>query len=198
MSSHRRSCVGGRQEPRDAGGLKRAPHPPQGSIVVARASRVVVRRRPLSGRVLTMASRERHRQVESQRLFVCERCRRYVVVCARCDRGQRYCGRVCSQDARRENQRASNARYQATARGRRLHTARQARYRERRRQRLSSGSVTEQGRRRPPSASLRPWRRPSSRRCPACGAPQTPFLRLEPNSRPIRGLRPSRPAGRRL
>ncbi len=37
------------------------------------------------------------------RLYACARCRRLVAICSVCDRGQWYCGRVCSQRSRREN-----------------------------------------------------------------------------------------------
>ena len=53
---------------------------------------------------------------DSQRLFNCDRCSAQVAICGRCDRGQRYCGAVCAKEARRESQRASNRRYQATHR----------------------------------------------------------------------------------
>jgi hypothetical protein len=68
---------------------------------------------------------------DRQRLFNCERCSAQVVICGRCDRGQRYCGAACAREARRESQRASNRRYQATPRGRKLHAERQGRYRRR-------------------------------------------------------------------
>jgi hypothetical protein len=80
--------------------------------------------------------------MESQRLYTCARCHALVVICAACDRGNFYCGRICSARSRREKQRASNRRYQATERGRQLHAARAARYRRR----LAGHSgVTEQG-----------------------------------------------------
>jgi hypothetical protein len=130
-----------------------------------------------------MPALARTREVESQRLFSCARCRRKVVICSRCDRGQAFCGRTCAQAARRENQRASNRRYQATPRGRQLHAARQARYRNRLRQRPPDARVTEQGSLRPIPASLKPGRRPSTWCCPVCGATQTPFLRLDTKTR---------------
>ena len=67
------------------------------------------------------------------RLFACVRCRRLVAICSVCDRGQWYCGRMCSQQSRREKMRAAGRRYQATRRGRHRHATRQARYRHRRR-----------------------------------------------------------------
>jgi len=76
----------------------------------------------------------------SARLFLCARCRQQVVLCSRCDRGNRYCGPTCAQRARREAQRAAARRYQSSRRGQRTHAARQARYRQRQREK-----VTHQG-----------------------------------------------------
>jgi hypothetical protein len=65
-------------------------------------------------------------------------------VCSSCDRGQRYCGPACSQEARQERQREAGARYQRTPRGRRHHAARQALCR-RRQQQAEEKKVTHQG-----------------------------------------------------
>ena len=78
-------------------------------------------------------------EIESYRMFNCSRCGHLVGICTKCDRGNRYCGPVCAQEARVESRRRANRRYQATARGRRLHRERQARYRAHRRK------VTDQG-----------------------------------------------------
>ena len=74
------------------------------------------------------------------RLFHCARCRRQVLICRHCDRGNRYCGKRCSQAARRESVRAAGKRFQRSRRGRFAHAQRQHRYRQRRRQK-----VTHQG-----------------------------------------------------
>ena len=42
----------------------------------------------------------------SARLFNCARCRCQVVICSHCDRGNLYCGKRCSQAARRQSVRA--------------------------------------------------------------------------------------------
>ena len=76
----------------------------------------------------------------STRLFNCARCRRQVVICSHCDRGNIYCGKGCSQTARRESQREAGRRYQKTRRGGFAHAERQRRYRQRRR-----AKVTHQG-----------------------------------------------------
>ena len=76
----------------------------------------------------------------SARLFICARCRRQVVICSHCDRGNIYCGKQCSQRARHQSRREAGRRYQRTRRGRFAHAARQRRYRQRRR-----AKVTHQG-----------------------------------------------------
>ncbi len=50
----------------------------------------------------------------------------------RCDRGHIYCGKECSSQARRENLRAANRRYQRSFPGRLANAERQSRYRARR------------------------------------------------------------------
>ncbi len=70
----------------------------------------------------------------SARLFNCARCRCHVVICSHCDRGNIYCGKRCSETARRQSQREASGRYQRTRRGRfapmrrtRCHSTRRAR-----------------------------------------------------------------------
>jgi hypothetical protein len=63
---------------------------------------------------------------------VCARCREQVLLCSRCDRGQRYCGRACSLAARLESRRAAGRRYQRSRAGRLAHAARSRRWRQRR------------------------------------------------------------------
>ena len=76
----------------------------------------------------------------SARLFNCARCRCQVVICSHCDRGNIYCGKRCSQAARRQSVQAAGRRFQKSRRGRFAHAERQRRYRRRRRQK-----VTHQG-----------------------------------------------------
>ena len=76
----------------------------------------------------------------SARLFNCARCRCQVAICGHCDRGNIYCGKRCSQAARRQSQCEATRRYRKTRRGRFAHAERQRRYRQRRRQK-----VTHQG-----------------------------------------------------
>jgi hypothetical protein len=65
--------------------------------------------------------------------FTCARpeCRQIFFLCSRCDRGHRYCGACCRNEARRRSLREAGRRYQATRDGRFAHAARQRRYAER-------------------------------------------------------------------
>ena len=77
------------------------------------------------------------------RQFLCARCRLPVVLCSRCDRGNRYCGRACGHQARDDARRASASRYQRSYRGRLTHAARSRRWRQR--QAEAAQNVTHQG-----------------------------------------------------
>ncbi len=59
----------------------------------------------------------------------CARCHRLVVICSRCDRGQRYCSAPCAQVQRRRGLREARRRYQRTPLGARNNAARQKRWR---------------------------------------------------------------------
>jgi len=102
----------------------------------------------------------------SARLFNCARCRCQVVICSHCDRGNIYCGKRCSEAARRQSQREAGRRYQKTRRGGFAHAERQRRYRQRRR-----AKVTHQGS--PPDVAdetLPAESRASARRSPRRGS----------------------------
>ena len=71
------------------------------------------------------------------RLFNCARCVCQVVICSHCDHGQIYCAGDCAGTARTESVRQSGQRYQASHNGQLKHAARQARYRERQRQKVT-------------------------------------------------------------
>lgn len=45
------------------------------------------------------------------RRYLCAGCRKAVVICRYCDRGNRYCDRACSQAARQRHQHAAGQRY---------------------------------------------------------------------------------------
>jgi hypothetical protein len=66
----------------------------------------------------------------SARIFNCARCHRQVIICSCCDRGNIYCGPVCSQTSRKEHMRAAGKRYQKTYDGRMNHAKRQRRYKK--------------------------------------------------------------------
>ena len=68
-------------------------------------------------------------------------CGAIFFVCARCDRGQRYCSGTCRTAARRRQTHAANARYQRSEAGRLAHRARQKAYRAN----LARRHVTYQG-----------------------------------------------------
>ena len=62
-------------------------------------------------------------------MFNCARCQRLVVICRRCDRGQRYCSADCAQGQRRRSVRDAGRRYQRSPLGARNNAARQKRWR---------------------------------------------------------------------
>ena len=107
------------------------------------------------------------------RLFQCQRCHAQVVICQRCDRGQRYCGGDCAELSRQASRRRSVRRYQLTRQCRLKAAARQQRFRDRQQQsrtpscqpiRPVSAKVTHQG-----SASSGTCVSLSTRRWPAPG-----------------------------
>ena len=74
------------------------------------------------------------------RLYSCLKCHVQVIVCSFCDRGQIYCGELCSQAARAISCRRAEIRYQLTPKGKLNHALRQSRYRAREKEK-----VTDQG-----------------------------------------------------
>ncbi len=73
---------------------------------------------------------------DTARLYNCLRCRSQVMICRRCDRGNVYCSK-CAPIARRDAENRAAVRYQASAKGRLNHAARQRRYRERLNQKVT-------------------------------------------------------------
>ena len=69
----------------------------------------------------------------SSRLTTCadHRCNRPFAVRGGCDLERRFCSPQCASSSRRSSLRRAGRQYQATDRGRSLHAARQARYRDR-------------------------------------------------------------------
>jgi len=73
----------------------------------------------------------------SSRLYHCCRCHAQVIICRRCDRGQRYCTSGCSQVARQDSLKRANKKYQASRKGRFNNAARQQRFRQRQKQKVT-------------------------------------------------------------
>ena len=65
------------------------------------------------------------------RLFLCVGCRMQVVLCSRCDGGNRYCSRACWRRKHDIFRREAACRYQRLRAGRVRHAARSHRWRER-------------------------------------------------------------------
>jgi len=73
------------------------------------------------------------------RLFLCARCRKQVLICPRCDRGQIYCADGCAKIARSQSVREAGRRYQQSRKGRFKQAERIRRFR------LRKQNVTHQG-----------------------------------------------------
>lgn len=80
---------------------------------------------------------------KTARLFCCARCFQLVAICSPCDRGNIYCGSICSGRSRALNHRIANQKYQHSLKGRLKHAQRQQRYRER--QKATAKNVTDHG-----------------------------------------------------
>ncbi len=138
--------------------------------------------------------------MDDARLYLCARCRRQVLICSRCDRGQQYCAARCSGLARRESLRAAGRRYQHSRRGRHCHAERQRRYRRRCREGAYREKVTHHGststpcgaalarhraaiREASPSMSSQPA---TTMHCHFCARPVSEFVRRERRRAPVR------------
>ena len=100
---------------------------------------------------------------ETSRLYHCARCHSQVVICRRCDRGQRYCSVTCSKRARRDSVRRASRRYQKSDLGARNHARRQQRYRVRRARVTHQGSAATETRAKIPLMEKRSKPAPSAR-----------------------------------
>jgi hypothetical protein len=137
----------------------------------------------------------------SGRFFLCALCRRQVLICSHCDRGQIYCVGDCRFNARRKRRRETGRRYQRSRNGRFNHAARSRRYRARQKMVTHQGSpvpspdacvleVSAAAREEPPSG-VRSVARSSApvpvtgtdatfgRCCHWCGRGCSPFVRRE-------------------
>lgn len=122
------------------------------------------------------------------RLYYCCRCHAQVIICTRCDRGQRYCPDGCSQKARKVSVNRAGKKYQSTRTGRFNNAKRQQQYRHRQRQKQK---VTHQcSPTYPPCAVLKSTGDSLNKatkqllieptlRCAHCGAACGPFLRSD-------------------
>jgi len=74
------------------------------------------------------------------RLYSCQRCRTQVIICSRCDHGQRYCGSACAQNARSASLKIAAKKHQSSRVGRFNNAARQRRFRQRQKKVTHHGS----------------------------------------------------------
>ena len=98
-------------------------------------------------------------------LLSCKMCGAKCHVCSRCWRGQRYCGKDCSLQARKISLRRNQKKYSKTPKGRQAHIDKQKRYRKiHSRQKNSETDHTTAL----PEVSIKESQSPSS--CLQCGA----------------------------
>jgi len=145
----------------------------------------------ICGTSVVIARRRRtvHLNAISYRLFQCARCAAQVRLCRPCDRGNRYCGDICSRAARRKSTRRAGARHQETTRGRANHAARQQRYLDRR-----EAKMTHQGS--PPASRASGFSDPTAplvlttenAHAPIPAPQQSPPLRCSRCHRPLSGF----------
>ena len=81
-------------------------------------------------------------QLVLRRAF-CALCGEMFFVCRRCERGQRYCGTACRQEARRRKCREYNRKYQDKKKGRLKHALRQEAFVQRQALARASKEVTD-------------------------------------------------------
>ena len=122
---------------------------------------------------------------DTARLYSCLRCNSQVTICRRCDHGNIYCMK-CAPKARQEAKNRAATRYQASYRGRSNHAARQRRYRESLKQKVThKGSngrwihdllINKRKKVKPPSI-LPDTNRADSIFCHLCHSLCSPFLR---------------------
>ena len=66
--------------------------------------------------------------MQSSRIYNCAHCHTLVTICSCCDRGNIYCGDICTALSRKKSVHLANKRYQNTYEGRLNHAAAQKRY----------------------------------------------------------------------
>ena len=120
----------------------------------------------------------------SSRLYHCSRCHSPVIICSRCDRGQRYCTGDCRHQARSESRKRARKKYQSTRKGRFKNAARQQRFRQRNKQKVTHQGSTPKRLHdllKTRLTELKKTQKPafpgSTGHCHFCGAVSDPFLR---------------------
>lgn len=122
----------------------------------------------------------------SSRLYHCCRCHAPVIICSRCDRGQRYCSGPCRSLAQIAARKRAAKKYRSTRKGRFNNAARQRRFRVR-----NAQKVTHQGSAIKPLRDVlkvqltrnKKTRKPSVPgtilQCHFCGEECSPYLRCD-------------------
>lgn len=114
------------------------------------------------------------------RHYLCARCRTAVLICSRCDRGQRYCADDCAKQVRTQSLQEAGQRYQSSRSGRLKHAARQRRYRERQIKVTHHGSPPLTPDDLLPTSPMLPVKSaPQPWHCHFCGQLQSQFVRLD-------------------
>lgn len=125
------------------GSTRRNSESPERQLQAFRAPSRRRRRSPSSRSELRVQKSAARGSVSSEeyRLATFGRCRVQLRLCARCDRGQRFC-KVCRVLQRRDSVQRAGLAYRRKFAARRLHAAAQLRYRRRRQDKLSESKVT--------------------------------------------------------
>jgi hypothetical protein len=120
----------------------------------------------------------------SSRLYQCLHCHTPVVICHRCDHGQRYCAKGCSKTARMASQKRASKKYQKNRAGRFNNAARQQRFRPRQKQKVTHHSSLKIPRcavlskqLNSPKSPVEPQKQTTTIYCHFCGEVCSPFLR---------------------
>ena len=123
---------------------------------------------------------------DSSRLYHCCRCHAQVIICRRCDRGQRYCTNGCSQKARAASLQRAGKKYQASRSGQINNADRQKRFRQRQQQKVTHHRSLQipprdvlQNKLDVPAIARSQERIGAALHCHHCGAVCGPFLRSD-------------------
>lgn len=122
----------------------------------------------------------------SSRLYFCSRCHAQVIICSRCDRGQRYCAGECRHEARSTSTKRATKKYQSSRAGRFKNAERQKRFRQRNQQKVTHQGSTPKDlhdllktRLSEIKKTPKPLFSGSTVHCHYCDAVCDPFLRLD-------------------